>query len=220
MEIRRTANAGVLVTLDGVSVLLDGVCRGLHPYLAPPKAVLADLAACPPDAAAFTHAHPDHFDADVTNQYRRLTGRPVLGTEDLRQSIGGVITGPYSVGGVKLTPYPGRHIGPTYRDVPHVSWLLEGSRSVFFVGDASPLFWHEEVFSLRPDVLIVPYLYVTTHLGRQAAARFAARHTLLVHMPAEGDDPEHIWQQVREGMSLDECPPIRILAMGERITVD
>ena len=47
MQIRRTANAGVLLTLDNVSILLDGVCRVYSPYLAPPPAVLEELAALP-----------------------------------------------------------------------------------------------------------------------------------------------------------------------------
>ena len=38
MELRRTANAGVLLKLDDVEILLDGVCQEVKPYLATPPA--------------------------------------------------------------------------------------------------------------------------------------------------------------------------------------
>ena len=38
MELVRTANAGILLKLDGKTILLDGVCREVKPYPAtPPK---------------------------------------------------------------------------------------------------------------------------------------------------------------------------------------
>ena len=49
MEIRRTANAGVLLKLDGVSILMDGVCREVKPYPATPPEERALLSSCYPD---------------------------------------------------------------------------------------------------------------------------------------------------------------------------
>ena len=43
MEIQRTANAGVLLKIDGVSVLLDGLCDGVEGYLPTPPAIAENL---------------------------------------------------------------------------------------------------------------------------------------------------------------------------------
>ena len=50
MKIRRTANAGVLLKLDGVTILMDGVCREVKPYPATPPEVKEELRASMPDA--------------------------------------------------------------------------------------------------------------------------------------------------------------------------
>ena len=68
MEIRRTANAGVLLTLDDVKILLDGVSREVKPYPATPPKIKQELLSCPPDVVLFTHDHPDHFDPDYTQK--------------------------------------------------------------------------------------------------------------------------------------------------------
>ena len=37
MRVKRTANAGVLLELDGARILLDGVCGEIKPYLPTPE---------------------------------------------------------------------------------------------------------------------------------------------------------------------------------------
>ena len=61
MRIRRTANAGVLLTLDTITILLDGVCQQVHPYLPTPAEIRSELLENAPDIVAFTHEHQDHF---------------------------------------------------------------------------------------------------------------------------------------------------------------
>ena len=67
MEIRRTANAGVLLTLDDTKILLDGVSREVKPYLATPPAEKEKLLSSWPNAVAFTHYHEDHCDSSYAN---------------------------------------------------------------------------------------------------------------------------------------------------------
>ena len=69
MEIRRTANAGVLLTLDGVTILMDGVCREVKPYPVTPPEERDALSKCWPDVVAFTHSHPDHCDLSFVSEY-------------------------------------------------------------------------------------------------------------------------------------------------------
>lgn len=219
MRIRRTANAGVLLTLDDVSILLDGACQPLFPYLGSPPAVLEALEACPPDALAFTHAHPDHFAADFVSRFSRCTGRPVLGPEGMVQQLPGVpvMLGAVEVGGVKVTPVPSRHLGAEWRNYPHVSYLLEGSQRVFFVGDATPACWKDAAFRIKPDVLIAPYPYVTTRIGWQTVMGFAPKTMVLVHMPDRESDPDGIWPMAERALETRREIPVQIPMLDETI---
>ncbi|MBE6961635.1 MAG: hypothetical protein E7445_04185 [Ruminococcaceae bacterium] len=94
---------------------------------------------------AFTHAHPNHFEAGFVARFYKKTRRTILGT----------------------------------------------------VG----------VARLQPDVLIVPYPYVTTRFGWQTAMQFAPKSVVVVHTPARDNDPEGIWQMMeREKMLHWEIP--------------
>ena len=217
MQIRRTANAGVLLTLDHVSILLDGACQGLSSYLATPPAVLEALTASPPDALAFTHAHPDHFDGAFTAEFFCRTGRPVLGTQGVADCLPEVpvMQDGAVIGGVRVTPIVSRHLGVEWRNYPHVSYLLEGSRRVFFVGDATPACWKDAVFRLKPDVLIAPYPYVTTRIGWQTVLQFAPKCVVLVHMPDREYDPDGIWPMVTKALERYREIPVQIPALNE-----
>ena len=203
MQIQRTSNAGVLVVLDGVFLLLDGVCQGYSLYLAPPLAMIKELENRPPDMLAYTHSHPDHFEPGFAAQFYEKTRRLILGTAGVAELLPGISVeqGSAFIGGVRVTPIPSRHLGAEWSQYPHVSYLIEGSKRVFYVGDAAPLCWKESVSRLQPDVLIVPYPYVTTRFGWQTAMKFAPKSVVVVHTPARDNDPEGIWQMMeREKM--------------------
>ena len=108
MRISRVSNAGVLLELDGVKLLLDGFCTGHGPYLATPAHIRESLQADPPDMLAFTHEHEDHFDAQMAENYHKQTLRPVLGPENLhyRTTSRGL-----AAGWVSILPIKSRHIG-------------------------------------------------------------------------------------------------------------
>ena len=219
MQIQRVSNAGVLLTLDGVLLLLDGVCQGYSLYLTPPPAILQELEHCPPDALAFTHSHPDHFEAGFAARFYDKTRRPVLGTAEVAERLPAVPVeqGSVVIGGVRITPIPSRHLGVEWRNYPHVSYLLEGSRRIFYVGDATPACWKDTVFQLRPDVLIAPYPYVTTRFGWQSVERFAPKAVVVVHMPAVDNDPDGIWSMVQRGMAAHRDIPMYVPDLGEKV---
>ena len=124
LKLTRTANAGVLMEIDGVSILLDGVCEQLPPYLGTPASIREKLLENMPNVVAFTHKHPDHYDEDYAKSYEDKTLRSVYGPESL----------PFlEVGGVEISAHKTRHIGKT--DIPHVSFVIKGSATVWFVGD-------------------------------------------------------------------------------------
>ena len=147
MEIRRTANAGVLLTLDDVKILLDGVCREVLSYPATPPVIKQELIACPPDVVLFTHEHEDHFDPD----YCQKVSKPCLANSQ-----------EMTVGKVRITSIPTRHMGHYGKTTEHQSFVIEGSQTIWFLGDASPTEMRRFADFLKPDVLMIPYPYIST----------------------------------------------------------
>ena len=214
MRISRVSNAGVLIELDGVKILLDGFCTGHGLYLATPPAIRDQLLADPPDMLAFTHEHPDHFDALSAEYYHKQTLRPVLGPENLPC---GTTSKGLASGWVSVLPIKSRHIGKEYFHVPHVSYAINGSKSVWFLGDAVPSQWHG--IDRKCHVLIAPFAYALTESAWRMTCALAD-HVVLVHMPLRENDPAKLWPQV-EAVTGASCPVhLHIPAIGETIEIN
>ncbi|MBD5149031.1 MAG: MBL fold metallo-hydrolase [Oscillibacter sp.] len=215
----RTANAGGLLELDGVSVLLDGICGGVGPYLPTPPRVLDRLMARSIDLMAFTHSHQDHFSGeDVRLCLSAQKGAAVLGPRDVADALS-----PYPaaaeermvVGPVTVTPIPSRHIGAACRKMEHYSFLLEGSRRCLFMGDAAPVQWKDGC----PDVLFAPFAYAATGAGWRMTERLSPKRLVLLHMPGRDNDPEGLWQAVEGVLSRNRDIPVDIPDIGETVTL-
>ena len=187
MEIRRTANAGILLKLDDIEILLDGVCREVKPYLATPQAEKEKLSSCWPDVVAFTHAHEDHFDESYARDYSCATGRKVVSQK-------------LTVGQVTVTPVFTRHMGHWGLTTPHQSFVIEGSQRVWFLGDASPSQMKQFAPFPKPDVLIVPYPYICTDMALKVLESYLPCKIVLLHLPLQENDPDGIWQTAAPGM--------------------
>ena len=212
MKIRRTANAGVLLQLDDVSFLLDGVCREVDPYPATPPQIRSALANSPADVLGFTHSHLDHYDPDFAADYLQAGG-VIFGPEDIP---GALPEERLTVGGVTITAIPSRHIGKA-GGVAHNSFILEGSRCVWFVGDAAPLQWKETGLK-KPDVLIAPYAYANSRLGWEITKQLTDRLVLL-HLPEQGKDPFGLWEQVQTCITGDPSVKVYIPKIGEELAL-
>lgn len=185
MEIRRTANAGVLLTLDDVKILLDGVCREVLSYPATPPEIKQELISCPPDVVLFTHDHEDHFDPE----YCQKVSKPCLANSE-----------EMTVGKIKVTSVPTRHMGHYGKTTGHQSFVIEGSQTVWFLGDASPMELKKFADFSKPDVLMIPYPYISTPTALKMLEELLPCKIVLLHMPLPGNDPERIWQSAAEGM--------------------
>lgn len=210
MEIKRTANAGVLLTLDGVRILLDGVCQALPPYLGTFPGEREQLLQNIPDAVAFTHIHPDHCDVSFVSDYLQKAAGPVMGPADIPFSGSSV----QQAANVRITPIPSRHLGRN--DVAHYSYIVEGSRCVWFVGDAAPGQWREREDLPQPDVLIAPFAYAIGG-GWDITCQLAPKAFVLVHMPDPSHDPEALWQQVEATVSKKAGPGVYVPELGQKI---
>lgn len=204
MKIRRTANAGVLLAIDGISILLDGVCGNVFPYEQTPEDIKKELSVQLPDAVLYTHYHDDHYDSTYAQEYKSKTLRSVYGPEF-------ALLG--KLGSVKVQAVPTRHIGKT--DIEHVSYIISGSSCVWFMGDASPLDVKNIKDVPRPDVLIVPYAYVITSNSWQTTKSLGAKKIILLHMPPKDNDPHMLWQQVEE--TTKNAPDLMVPKMNETI---
>ena len=214
MRISRVSNAGVLLDLDGIRILLDGFCTGHGPYLATPAPIRESLLADPPDMLAFTHGHEDHFDALAAEQYHKQTLRPVLGPENLPN---GTTTRGIACGWVSVLPIKSRHIGKEYFHIPHVSYDIEGSKTVWFLGDAVPSQWHG--IDRKCHVLIAPFAYALTESAWRMTCELADT-VVLVHMPLRSNDPAGLWPQV-EAVTGKYCPvKLCIPEIGETIEIN
>lgn len=211
MELTRTANAGVLLKLDGISILLDGVCREVSPYPATPPRLKAQLMEQWPDIVAFTHNHKDHYDPAYAAAYLQQTGRVILGPGAVKGTMEML-----SADGVTVQPLTSRHIGAAGRETEHASFLIRGSKCVWFMGDSAPGQWRGRELP-KPDVLIVPYAYVNTSASWELTKSFGAEHMILLHMPDREADAAGLWQAVENTVGKEM--PLVIPAVEQTIKI-
>ena len=211
MQLKRTANAGVLLELDGVKLLLDGVCGLVEPYLPTPEREKATLLQDPPDCVAFTHGHIDHCDVSFIPAYLEKAAGPVMGPADIPYCK----AGERMVGNVKITPVESRHIGKT-DGAMHQSYVIEGSQCVWFMGDAAPTLWRRREDLPRPDVIIGPYAYATGNAW-QLCKDLGAKAVVLLHLPERCNDPYGLWDAVAQTVGEDIKPRLLIPEIGQQI---
>ena len=211
MEFTRTANAGILLKLDGVSILLDGVCREIKPYPATPPEIKASLSENAPDLIAFTHAHKDHYDPGFAAQMLGKN-RVIIGVSDCHGTMEAA-----TVGNVTITPLQSRHIGAAGRDTQHSSFWIKGSKAILFTGDASPTQW-KNILPEKPDILFVPYAYCITPVAWAAACALGAEKIVLLHMPEREEDTAGLWNAVEETTGMPQN--LYLPEMGEKIHWD
>ena len=210
MELTRTANAGILLKLDGKTILLDGVCREVKPYPATLPDVKASLMENWPDVVVFTHIHKDHFDPAYAAAYAGQTGRVILGPAQIKGDME-----PATLDGVTVTPIPCRHIGAAGREVEHCGFVVQGSQCLWFTGDSAPTQWRGKDLP-QPDVLVVPYAYVNTPASWVLTQSFGAKKIVLLHMPPRDNDPAGLWPAVESAADFSK---LQIPQMGETLYI-
>ena len=211
MQIRRTANAGVLLELDGAKILLDGVCGEIKPYLPTPEAERKALLDSPADCVAFTHGHPDHCDVSFIAAYLEKTAGPVLGPADIPYCE----AGQRSIGNVTIMPVECRHLGKS-DGAMHQAYVIQGSRCVWFTGDGSPATWRKAINLPKPDVIIAPYAYALTSSAWKATCALADK-VVLLHLPLRKNDPAGLWPMLDQVVTKDSA--VWIPELGSTISL-
>ena len=210
MEIQRTANAGVLLKLDGVSILLDGLADRVEGYLPTPDRLADELLQNLPDVLAFTHNHPDHRSEALLLPYRKQNLRPIYGPESLPLSA-------VQVGEIRIIPVENRHLGRVEPGLQHISFVIEGSKCVWFMGDAAPAQWRGREDLPKPDVLIAPYAYANTKSAWDWTCSLT-KQMVLLHLPDRENDPYNLWGAVEHTTQNRGDTALLIPSIGEKIT--
>ena len=78
----------------------------------------------------------------------------------------------------------------------HLSFIIEGSHRVWFMGDATPTQMALLAPFGKPDVLIAPYAYATTPAAVRMVNEVEPRLLVLTHMPLRDNDPASLWDTV------------------------
>lgn len=208
MRITRTANAGILLELDGSRILLDGVCGQISPYLATPERVRQTLRQHYPDVVAITHRHGDHCDPAFEAEYEKYTGKTVVDPTFVGSTV--------QSGAIRVSAVSSRHIGKA--DCPHVSYVIEGSRCVWFTGDAAPSQWKSKRDLPKPDVLIAPFAYATTEAAWRMTRELDPKAVVLLHLPEKSFDPAGLWTAVEQ--TVGQTPWVFIPEMEGFVEID
>lgn len=187
MKILRTACCGVLIEFDGVSVLIDGVAKGIGPYRGTSEGLRKEFMENPPDFLIFTHMHEDHYDRQYAEFYKNTRYSPVLTPEN---------TCDIKKDGITIKSISTRHIGNP--DFPHVSYSITGEKTIWFMGDASPSMLKVMENFPKPDILFVPFAFATTRSSWQSTLNTGALKIVVLHLPKKEEDTEGLWDKVYE----------------------
>ena len=196
MEILRLSNAGVALTVAGYTVAVDAFNTDcVQPYLGTDMALLGAVNA---DCVAFTHAHPDHFNAHIAAGY--LAAHPdtrvVCGPQAQHELIAAGVSawrfcsGERDICGLPIRLFRTRHIGPAWHEYEHFSIMI-GEGLAIITGDALPLSSNFE--GERANTVIAPFAYAMSKAGFRAVRDvMQAQNLVIVHLPDAANDPEQL----------------------------
>lgn len=187
LKIVLSANAGVSAEIGGHRFYIDA----LHNTPSAGFSALSDRMpdefvgyAGAPDIILYTHLHPDHYSAELTDRICCSYPEAKLVMPE-KESITD-----FGYASVRLIPL--LHMGE-YRDVPNFGIVIEtAGKRLFFSGDSDP----EEksvlnkIEGLRPDFALLNFNWITLFSGRAALERLNPGHAAFVHLPYPEDDTE------------------------------
>ena len=191
MNIKQTSNAGFLLSLDNTDILLDGVGERIAPYFETPVYIKGELLNTPLDALVFTHYHGDHFDKSFAETYKnREFGSVFCGPE---------LSIPFKVKNLEIIPIKTRHIGKFVID--HSSYIIKGSKTVLFLGDASPNEFKNRRDLPEIDLIIAPFAYALTDAAISITNSLDAKKIIITHLPEQTLDEFGIREAVAKAVA-------------------
>ena len=207
MNIKQTSNAGFLLSLDNTDILLDGVGERIAPYFETPIYIKEELLATPLDALVFTHYHGDHFDKSFAEAYKnREFGSVFCGPE---------LSTPLKIKNLEIIPIKTRHIGKFVID--HSSYLIKASKTVLFLGDASPNEFKNRENLPKIDLVIAPFAYALTDAAISITNSLGAKNVIIAHLPEQSLDEFKIRETVAK--AVEQNGNWQTSEIGQSITI-
>ncbi len=208
MNIRQTSNSGFLLSLDNTNILLDGVGERIAPYFETPAYIKEELLNTPLDALVFTHYHGDHFDKSFAETYKN-------------REFGSVFCGPelstaFKVKNLEIVPIKTRHIGKFV--IEHSSYLIKGSKTILFLGDASPNEFKNRKDLPKIDLVIAPFAFALTTSAISITNSLGAKNVVITHLPEQTLDEFNIRESVAK--AVEQNGNWTSSEIGQSITIE
>ena len=148
----------------------------------------------PIDVICFTHYHGDHFDKSFAELYKNREFGSVFCGPELSFKIG--------VKNLKITPIKTRHIGKYVID--HSSYIIEGSKTILFLGDASPNEFKNREDLPKLDLIIAPFAYALTSSAINITNSLNAKNVIITHLPQKELDEFGIREAVAKALTQND----------------
>ncbi len=237
LHVTLVANAGVLLEYEGTTLLIDGIYgREGHPFSNLSNDTRRRLLAAEHpferiDYLLFTHAHPDHFSAEMTLEFlrcRQVKGVFLPDTRSVRESgleswlessgtpavllSGTTDHAAYQVEPhIEVRAFRTRHLDKAFERVKHFCYLLTfGEKRVLFTADVD--YVHEEFLQLGSEPLraafVTPLFFNVLRTGKFFHGVLNAETICVYHVPFREDDSMDMRPRLRRDLALwDEDHP-------------
>lgn len=234
------ANAGTLLIWQGKKILIDG----LYHFDGKPFSNLRQETAqklrqgLPPfdhiDYLLFTHAHPDHFSAELTADHlERFPVKGILlppddGTQARLRAVAAARQIPAvtaQIGGrIAAEPEPGirieaihtRHLDQKYWGMPHFLLLVTlGGDSLLFTGDVD--YTHETLEQIPPlrAAFVNPLFFRAIVTGRFFRGVLQPDTLCVHHIPFREDDCYHMREPVERDAAVWAVNGVELAVLEE-----
>lgn len=197
MKITLLCNAGLALTCEGETLLIDAPNGEMEPFFAIKEDLWQKITGnrSPFENVCglyFTHDHPDHYDRKKVEEYlTRCPETPVfLPAENMEQ--GSVTMGPFKISYQQLDHAPMEEKTP-----PHVvTWIQAGTQSVYIAADAKLDTESHRAFlgEKKADIAFWNSMYLSQPQTRQLL-RDAAVRNYIYHMPENDPDGYGLWRK-------------------------
>lgn len=207
MEIKLLCNAGLAITYEGKTLLVDIPNQAFSPFAALPplqwQMIMNRTGEFGMVCGLFiTHNHPDHCDMERVRAYRsRWNEVNVFVPDDSTPQMGTVVMGPFVISYRRMDHAPMDVPTP-----PHVvAWVRAGDKTVYIAADAK-LDLEEHRRFLKGRVANGAF-WNAMYLSRpetRLLLREAAQKNFVYHMPEVEPDSIGIWKKCRNNLSRYE----------------
>lgn len=197
MNITLLCNAGLALTYQKKTLLIDLPNCNLHPYYALPDETwqqILTLQAPYNDLCGlyFTHDHPDHCDLNKVQEFKSRQPEIPVSFPVNYDERGELQWGPFRIvyQSAPHTPLP-------FKEPPHrVTLVQAGETTVYIAGDAilAPDIHKEFLHGNVADIGIWNSMFLSRPETRSLLHQ-AAKETFIYHMPLPGTEDRGIWRK-------------------------